>query len=378
MNLNEAALHEDDAVAPSKSASAAAKGKPANSSVRQPDDVIGRLAGASPVPGKRERRRVSESSTGGPETTADLASPGTRNTTATTTTLPQTLSYLVLFWDELCKSTSKKIADNHVTTGPGPRPSSEALTSATKFKMKKEDCGGGGGGGGGGGKVAVSAKKSSHAKSIGPAVPPPPSSAALRGNLFGAAADQLLAKVSAADKDFEVLCELCGEEFAHPVTYHMRQAHPGCGKPAGGQGYNSGGNFCGGWAGSCGDGGVGGSTWYLMCDVCRAKYLRDKKKGGGAGRKERTKKPVVSAGDVLSRRKSTPTAVNTAPTEPHWIVYHNAMFVLELSGGKNMTSSSSSAAGNDWKAGGLSAVSEDTRTGEPSSFGHLSSTSVSS
>lgn len=54
----------------------------------------------------------------------------------------------------------------------------------------------------------------------------------------------------------ETLCELCGETFSHPVTYHMRQTHPGCGQHAGGRGYNSGGNYCLGWAGNCGDGGV--------------------------------------------------------------------------------------------------------------------------
>ena len=54
----------------------------------------------------------------------------------------------------------------------------------------------------------------------------------------------------------------------------------GCGRHAGGQGYNSGGSFCGGWAGNCGEGGSGGSSWYLICDRCRSKYLREK---GGAG-----------------------------------------------------------------------------------------------
>ena len=54
----------------------------------------------------------------------------------------------------------------------------------------------------------------------------------------------------------ETLCELCGEMFPHPVTYHMHQAHPGCGQHAGGKGYNSGGNYCLGWAGNCGDGGI--------------------------------------------------------------------------------------------------------------------------
>ncbi len=54
----------------------------------------------------------------------------------------------------------------------------------------------------------------------------------------------------------------------------MRMAHPGCRGPAGGKGYNSGGNYCGGWAGNCGDGGMGGSSWYLMCEKCRDNYIK--------------------------------------------------------------------------------------------------------
>lgn len=54
----------------------------------------------------------------------------------------------------------------------------------------------------------------------------------------------------------DTLCELCGDSFPHPVTYHMHQEHQGCGQHAGGKGYNSGGNYCLGWAGNCGDGGV--------------------------------------------------------------------------------------------------------------------------
>lgn len=60
--------------------------------------------------------------------------------------------------------------------------------------------------------------------------------------------------MSAVEK--ETFCELCGELFADPVTYHMRQSHAGCGHHAGGRGYNSGGNYCLGWAGNCGDGGL--------------------------------------------------------------------------------------------------------------------------
>lgn len=71
----------------------------------------------------------------------------------------------------------------------------------------------------------------------------------------------------------EAVCELCGNFYPHPVTYHMRQAHPGCGGHAGGNGYNSGGNYCVGWAGNCGDGGLAGSSWYIICNSCREKYL---------------------------------------------------------------------------------------------------------
>lgn len=60
----------------------------------------------------------------------------------------------------------------------------------------------------------------------------------------------------AGASDRETLCELCGDCFPHPVTYHMRQVHPGCGHHAGSKGYNSGGNYCLGWAGNCGEGGV--------------------------------------------------------------------------------------------------------------------------
>lgn len=38
-----------------------------------------------------------------------------------------------------------------------------------------------------------------------------------------------------------------------------------------GKGYNSVGTFCEGWAGNCGEGGKGASSWYLMCDRCREK-----------------------------------------------------------------------------------------------------------
>lgn len=68
--------------------------------------------------------------------------------------------------------------------------------------------------------------------------------------------------------DRETFCELCGEFFPHPVTYHMRQSHNGCGQHAEGRGYNSSGNYCLGWAGNCGEGGLRKIVRICSSDVC--------------------------------------------------------------------------------------------------------------
>ena len=59
----------------------------------------------------------------------------------------------------------------------------------------------------------------------------------------------------------------------------------GCGRYAGGQGYNSIGHFCGGWAGNCGDGGIGGSTWYLVWPLAACAVPRAPPRGPAAGRR---------------------------------------------------------------------------------------------
>jgi E3 ubiquitin-protein ligase MYCBP2 len=153
------------------------------------------------------------------------------------------------------------------------------------------------------------------------------------GGLAGAAA-MLGGGVGGIER--ETVCELCGSMYPHPVTYHMRQAHPGCGGHAGGKGYNSGGNFCVGWAGNCGDGGVGGSSWYLVCDTCREKYLRSKKQIGvsgkdksGSSKKSSTGRKKSSGPGPSASRLLSPTA-STAPLETHIIMRNNAMFLLDL------------------------------------------------
>ncbi|KAE9549406.1 hypothetical protein FO519_007385 [Halicephalobus sp. NKZ332] len=71
----------------------------------------------------------------------------------------------------------------------------------------------------------------------------------------------------------EELCELCHQLHPKPITVHMREKHPGCGKPSGGHGYNSIGNYTTGWTGFCGNGGTSNAVWYLLCPSCRAGYL---------------------------------------------------------------------------------------------------------
>ena len=203
--------------------------------------------------------------------------------------LPVTLQYLVYFWEELSTATQKVVSQNLILPSP-------AVLAKVKKPEKKDK------------KEGEREKKSKKKKEVKPA------GGGGRGNLFGEAAGGLF-----GGGDRETMCELCGGMYPHPVTYHMRQAHPGCGRHAGGQGYNSGGNFCGGWAGNCGDGGIGGSTWYLMCDRCREKYLREKRQA----LKEKSKK---------SKKKSTTIKQSSIMQvmEPHIVMKSNALFLLEL------------------------------------------------
>ncbi|KAF2975157.1 hypothetical protein EK904_003165 [Melospiza melodia maxima] len=156
--------------------------------------------------------------------------------------LPLTLQHLVAFWEDISLATIKAASQNMIFPSPG---------SCAVLKKKESD------------KDNKKAKKEKKKKEKVEARP--------RGNLFGE-----MAQLAVGGPEKDTICELCGESHPYPVTYHMRQAHPGCGRYAGGQGYNSIGHFCGGWAGNCGDGGIGGSTWYLVCDRCREKYLREK------------------------------------------------------------------------------------------------------
>ena len=130
-----------------------------------------------------------------------------------------TLCHLISFWEELSSTTLRVVEQNLII--PTPLLTLKPVVEVEKDEKEKSTKG--------------KSKKSKENKHVIPAA---------RGNLFGeAAGGPLLGGAIGGDKD--TMCELCNLVFPHPVTYHMRQAHPGCGKPAGGQGYNSGGNFCG-------------------------------------------------------------------------------------------------------------------------------------
>uniref|UniRef100_A0A8C5P7M6 E3 ubiquitin-protein ligase MYCBP2 n=1 Tax=Leptobrachium leishanense TaxID=445787 RepID=A0A8C5P7M6_9ANUR len=200
--------------------------------------------------------------------------------------LPLTLQHLVAFWEDISLATIKAASQNMIFPSPG---------SCAVLKKKEGD------------KDNKKTKKEKKKKEKAESRP--------RGNLFGE-----MAQIAAGGPEKDTICELCGESHPYPVTYHMRQAHPGCGRYAGGQGYNSIGHFCGGWAGNCGDGGIGGSTWYLVCDRCREKYLREKQAAVREKVKQTRRKPV---------QLKTPRALPTM--EAHQVIRANALFLLSLS-----------------------------------------------
>ncbi|XP_052124547.1 E3 ubiquitin-protein ligase MYCBP2-like [Frankliniella occidentalis] len=239
--------------------------------------------------------------------------------TQTVAILPPALKALVLLWEQLSTSCLQAINNQAALLSPNPSTSSQARSlhrlkqkeKAVSFKDQDAN------------KENKDTKKSGRKKKEWRFVSG--TNAGISAN--GAAAPAL---------ENETVCELCGNCYPHPVTYHMRVAHPGCGAHAGGKGYNSGGNFCVGWAGNCGDGGIGGSSWYLVCDACRDRYLRTKKSSAGQGQPGTPKK----SGIPLRKRSvysgpGTPIKMLSPggavpPQDVHIIMRNNAMFLLEL------------------------------------------------
>ncbi|XP_030623810.1 probable E3 ubiquitin-protein ligase HERC1 [Chanos chanos] len=94
-----------------------------------------------------------------------------------------------------------------------------------------------------------------------------------------------------------VECELCST-LTLQFNNHMKRHHPGCGQSAGRCGYRSNGAYVDGWfGGECGS----GSPYYLLCNVCREKYLTANL--GEHGPKHDRIKGVAS--DLIGRLDST-------------------------------------------------------------------------
>ncbi|KAK7473506.1 hypothetical protein BaRGS_00035259, partial [Batillaria attramentaria] len=254
----------------------------------------------SPAPRRLMERHKSEG--GGPKFTdldLDKAKEGGSSGASggkEETVLPPTLQHLVYFWEELSVSVLKVISQEVIVPSP-------AVQAKLKKVEKKDEE-----------KKEKKSKRKKEAKGMG------------KGGLFGDAVAHML-----GGQERETVCELCGGVFPNPVTYHMRQFHPGCGRHACGKGYNSSGNFCGGWAGNCGEGGMGGSSWYLMCDRCRDKYLREKRHAQKEKDKARKMKKKSGGGGLLKQ------ATMSLPQEAHLILKENAMFLLDLASASGLS-----------------------------------------
>ncbi|KAK6627348.1 hypothetical protein RUM44_009825 [Polyplax serrata] len=180
---------------------------------------------------------------------------------------------------------------------------------------------------------------------------------------------ELVAPLLVASNDRETVCELCGGIYPHPVTYHMRQAHPGCGGLAGGNGYNSSGNFCVGWAGHCGDGGIRGNSWYLICDACREKYIRLKKEGALTSKDKKKgsgKKKAAVIAPASSNGPLSPVFGQNNSLDGHMIMKENAMFLLDLASSSNsVASNQQSRSGVDASTSLLSSMAENQSPPDP-------------
>ena len=189
--------------------------------------------------------------------------------------LPPTLSHLVTFWDEI----SVRVTES--SSLPFPSPKVPKMSQELQMRYEQE-------------KKEIEKRKKDKDK-----------------------------KVSAPVGGGSTMCELCDQSYPDPVTYHMKDMHPGCGKHANGWGYNSRGTFCSGWAGNCGDGGRGGSTWYLLCKDCHARYI---------AMKDDAKKKAVKSVPLPRVKTKKPGKPRNLPiiTAIQGMI-QNAKFLLEIS-----------------------------------------------
>ena len=188
--------------------------------------------------------------------------------------LPPTLNHLVTFWDEI----SVKVTEGSSRPFPAPKVPGVAQELQSRYEQEKKE---------------IEKRKKDKDKRA-PAVAGGGSTA----------------------------CELCDQSFPDPVTYHMKDLHSGCGKHANGWGYNSRGTYCSGWAGNCGDGGRGGSTWYLLCKDCHARYM---------AMKDDAKKKTVKSVPLPKAKTRKPGKPRSLPViSATQGMIQNAKFLLEI------------------------------------------------
>nr|CAD7199865.1 unnamed protein product [Timema douglasi] len=241
----------------------------------------------------------------------------------TVTVLPPALKALVFLWEELSSNCLRGIAQNVVLPSPiAPvrairKPAEKSKASEAKelrVNVEREV------GSAYVPKKGNGSRKKKEWKPMG------------RVNLLGDAA--MLGPGAGIER--ETACELCGNMYPHPVTYHMMR-----------------------W--TC------GGSWYLVCDTCREKYLRSKRHSGVPGKDKAS--GTGGRKNSISRRKTTATLMSSSklmsPTasassqETHIVMKNNAMFLLELA----------SAAGSGLPThgqGSMPAVAENYSPPEPS------------
>ena len=70
---------------------------------------------------------------------------------------------------------------------------------------------------------------------------------------------------------------------------------------------------------------AGGSTWYLLCEKCRERYLRDKRQSV----KEKPKK-------IKKKGVSAKHSMTAQLLEPHLVMKNNALFLLDMASASGM------------------------------------------
>ena len=88
-----------------------------------------------------------------------------------------------------------------------------------------------------------------------------------------------------------------------------------------------------GWAGNCGDGGVGGSSWYIICEKCRSTYMSQLAVPHQPQQPRELTEVKNRANAFFKPRKKSLTsgfALNSSQINSHIIMTNNAMFLLDL------------------------------------------------